>query len=190
MEKYAGRLYWTCSRGWWQQPCHTSTTHASIMAVGVRRNGFGICRAPRPTAEPRRMPVRCDARAPHLPASIASNRKRERQGEDMRLRIPNTSQTFRRAALRPSAAACCTTKNLTTRLTTMARNATALILGIGLFPVTLQGQGGGLLQMVGNGLVHPVHQPGDQPTGKQQGQQQPQPNPTAFHGTSFPSQRT
>lgn len=51
----------------------------------------------------------------------------------MRLRIPNTSQTFRRAALRPSAAACCTTKNLTTRLTTMARNATALILGIGLF---------------------------------------------------------
>ena len=50
----------------------------------------------------------------------------------MRLRIPNTSQTFRRAALRPSAAACCTTKNLTTRLTTMARNATALILGIGL----------------------------------------------------------
>lgn len=51
----------------------------------------------------------------------------------MRLRIPNTSQTFRRAALRPSAAACCTTKNLTTRLTTMACNATALILGIGLF---------------------------------------------------------
>ena len=51
----------------------------------------------------------------------------------MRLRIPNTSQTFRRAALRPSAAARCTTKNLTTRLTTMARNATALILGIGLF---------------------------------------------------------
>lgn len=51
----------------------------------------------------------------------------------MRLRIPNTSQTFRRAALRPSAAACCTTKNLTTQLTTMARNATALILGIGLF---------------------------------------------------------
>lgn len=51
----------------------------------------------------------------------------------MRLRIPNTSQTFRRAALRPSAAACRTTKNLTTRLTTMARNATALILGIGLF---------------------------------------------------------
>lgn len=50
----------------------------------------------------------------------------------MRLRIPNTSQTFRRAALRPSAAACCTTKNLTARLTTMARNATALILGIGL----------------------------------------------------------
>ena len=50
----------------------------------------------------------------------------------MRLRIPNTSQTFRRAALRPSAAARCTTKNLTTRLTTMARNATALILGIGL----------------------------------------------------------
>ena len=51
----------------------------------------------------------------------------------MRLRIPNTSQTFRRAALRPSAAARCTTKNLTTRLTTMARNATTLILGIGLF---------------------------------------------------------
>lgn len=51
----------------------------------------------------------------------------------MRLRIPNTSQTFRRAALRPSAAARCTTKSLTTRLTTMARNATALILGIGLF---------------------------------------------------------
>ena len=51
----------------------------------------------------------------------------------MRLRIPNISQTFRRAALRPSAAARCTTKNLTTRLTTMARNATALILGIGLF---------------------------------------------------------
>ncbi len=51
----------------------------------------------------------------------------------MRLRIPNTSQTFRRAALRPSAAARCTTKNLTMRLTTMARNATALILGIGLF---------------------------------------------------------
>lgn len=51
----------------------------------------------------------------------------------MRLRIPNTSQTFRRAALRPSAATRCTTKNLTTRLTTMARNATALILGIGLF---------------------------------------------------------
>ena len=51
----------------------------------------------------------------------------------MRLRIPNTSQTFRQAALRPSAAARCTTKNLTTRLTTMARNATALILGIGLF---------------------------------------------------------
>ena len=50
----------------------------------------------------------------------------------MRLRIPNTSQTFRRAALRPSAAARCTTKNLTARLTTMARNATALILGIGL----------------------------------------------------------
>lgn len=51
----------------------------------------------------------------------------------MRLRIPNTSQTFRRAALRPSAAARCTTKSLTARLTTMARNATALILGIGLF---------------------------------------------------------
>lgn len=51
----------------------------------------------------------------------------------MRLRIPNTSQTFRRAALRPSAAARCTAKNLTARLTTMARNATALILGIGLF---------------------------------------------------------
>lgn len=50
----------------------------------------------------------------------------------MRLRIPNTSQTFRRAALRPSAAARCTAKNLTARLTTMARNATALILGIGL----------------------------------------------------------
>ena len=50
----------------------------------------------------------------------------------MRLRIPNTSQTFRRAALRPSAAARCTTKSLTARLTTMARNATALILGIGL----------------------------------------------------------
>ena len=50
----------------------------------------------------------------------------------MRLRIPNTSQTFRRAALRPSAAARCTSKNLTARLTTMARNATALILGIGL----------------------------------------------------------
>ena len=50
----------------------------------------------------------------------------------MRLRIPNTSQTFRRAALRPSAAARCTVKNLTARLTTMARNATALILGIGL----------------------------------------------------------
>lgn len=51
----------------------------------------------------------------------------------MRLRIPNTSRTFRRAALRPSAAARCTTKSLTARLTTMARNATALILGIGLF---------------------------------------------------------
>ena len=50
----------------------------------------------------------------------------------MRLRIPNTSQTFRRAALRPSAAARCTTKSLTARLTTIARNATALILGIGL----------------------------------------------------------
>ena len=50
----------------------------------------------------------------------------------MRLRIPNTSQTFRRASLRPSESARYTTKNLTARLTTMARNATALILGIGL----------------------------------------------------------
>lgn len=50
----------------------------------------------------------------------------------MRLRIPNTSQTFRRAALRPSAAAHRMTKNLTARLTTVARNTTALILGIGL----------------------------------------------------------
>ena len=50
----------------------------------------------------------------------------------MRLRISNTSRTFRRAALQTSAAARCTTKSLTARLTTIARNATALILGIGL----------------------------------------------------------
>lgn len=51
----------------------------------------------------------------------------------MRLRIPNTSQTFRRTTLRPSAAAHRMTKNLTARLTAVTRNATALILGIGLF---------------------------------------------------------